>query len=224
MKEELIKIAEYFESLEQQIAALRVQVEDLQKVLAQKDETLNNLSVQMQTMLQRMEEFEAREPEVEVELMVDDNDDEELQPEVENSSESEIEAETAITQEPAINPEPEVQTDVEPEVQADVETEVQADVKEESMPKAEAEHQMPIQTSLFGAPVVDIRHAISLGDRFLFQRELFDNNGEQMQKVLNEIDRFTSFDEAIHYIEQFGWDKTNRTYELFVNVLHRRFN
>lgn len=76
-----------------------------------------------------------------------------------------------------------------------------------------------------GAPVDDIRKAISLGDRFLFVRELFDNNGEKLQTTLDELNKLSSLDEAVAYIDKhFAWDKENKTYLLFENVLKRRFN
>ena len=70
----------------------------------------------------------------------------------------------------------------------------------------------------------DIRRAISLGDRFLFQRELFAGNGEKMQKALDELNELKSMDEAVQYIAHFEWDKDSSTYELFINVLKRRFS
>lgn len=85
--------------------------------------------------------------------------------------------------------------------------------------------QKPVQASLFGAPVTDIRHAISLGDRFLFQRELFGGKGELMQKTIDKLNGLNSLGEALSYIhDNFSWDKDSSTYELFVNVLRRRFN
>lgn len=74
------------------------------------------------------------------------------------------------------------------------------------------------------AGVSDIRRAISLGDRFLFQRELFAGNGEKMQKALDELNELKSLDEAVQYIARFEWDKDSSTYELFINVLKRRFS
>ena len=72
--------------------------------------------------------------------------------------------------------------------------------------------------------VTDLRHAISLGDRFLFQRELFSQNGELMQKTLDVLNKQAHFDAAIAYIDKhFDWDKESPTYELFINALHRRF-
>ena len=83
----------------------------------------------------------------------------------------------------------------------------------------------PLQTSLFGTAVEDIRQAISLGDRFLFQRELFAGNGELMQKTLDEINALGSLNEAMDYVlDNFDWDKESTAVQLFENVLKRRFS
>ena len=82
---------------------------------------------------------------------------------------------------------------------------------------------VPQQTSLFGAPVTDIRQAVSIGDRFLFQRELFAGNAERLQQTLTELNALSTLDEAIAFVDKFGWDKQTPTYELFINVLRRRF-
>ena len=69
---------------------------------------------------------------------------------------------------------------------------------------------------------VDIRQMISLGDRFLFQRELFGQNGEKMQRSLDEINQCATEQEALDYVERhFEWDKKSPTYELFINAIHR---
>ena len=82
----------------------------------------------------------------------------------------------------------------------------------------------PQQTSLFGAAVEDIRQAISLGDRFLFQRELFAGNGELMQKTLDELNALGSLEEAMDYVaDNFEWDSDSTAVQLFENVLKRRF-
>ena len=92
----------------------------------------------------------------------------------------------------------------------------------EPAPQPEAPR-APQQTSLFGAAVTDIRQAVSIGDRFLFQRELFGGNAEKLQQTLTELNALHSFDEAVAFIERFGWDRQSPTYELFTNVLRRRF-
>lgn len=85
--------------------------------------------------------------------------------------------------------------------------------KEEVSPKA----------AIYGKPVDDIRQAISLGDRFLYQRELFGQNAELMQKTLTELNELGSFEEAVDYISQFNWDQESSTYQQFLVTLHRRF-
>ena len=91
-------------------------------------------------------------------------------------------------------------------------------------PTQPAKGAQPLQTSLFGTAVEDIRQAISLGDRFLFQRELFAGNGELMQKTLDEINSLNSLSEAMDYVlDNFEWDKESTAVQLFENVLKRRF-
>jgi hypothetical protein len=78
--------------------------------------------------------------------------------------------------------------------------------------------------SMYGPQVSDIRQAISLGDRFLFQRELFGQSGEKLQKTLDTINQMGSFDQALDYLDQnFNWDKEATAYTLFITALHRRF-
>ena len=92
-------------------------------------------------------------------------------------------------------------------------------------PTQPAKGAQPLQTSLFGTAVEDIRQAISLGDRFLFQRELFAGNGELMQKTLDEINSLNSLSEAMDYVlDNFEWDKESTAVQLFENVLKRRFS
>ncbi len=90
---------------------------------------------------------------------------------------------------------------------------VAAPIEETSSPKA----------AVYGKAVDDIRQAISLGDRFLYQRELFGQNAELMQKALTELNALGSFEEAMNYIRQFGWDTESSTYQQFIVTLHRRF-
>ena len=78
--------------------------------------------------------------------------------------------------------------------------------------------------NMYGPQVSDIRQAISLGDRFLFQRELFGQSGEKLQKTLDAINQMGSFNEALDYLDQnFNWDKEATAYNLFITALHRRF-
>ena len=80
------------------------------------------------------------------------------------------------------------------------------------------------KAAVYGKAVSDIRQAISLGDRFLYQRELFGQNAELMQRTLTEINELGSFDEAMSYIgSHFQWDTESNSYQQFIVSLHRRF-
>ena len=80
------------------------------------------------------------------------------------------------------------------------------------------------KAAIYGKAVDDIRQAISLGDRFLYQRELFGQNAELMQKTLNELNELSSYDAAVAYIsDYFQWDTESSTYQQFLVTLHRRF-
>ena len=87
---------------------------------------------------------------------------------------------------------------------------------------AQEENASP-KAAIYGKAVADIRQAISLGDRFLYQRELFGQNAELMQKTLTELNALGSFDEAMEYIRRFGWDTESNSYQQFIVTLHRRF-
>ena len=91
--------------------------------------------------------------------------------------------------------------------------------------KVAAEESVAPKANLYGKPVDDIKQAIALGDRFLFQRELFRQNVELMQRTFADINALHSFDEAIAYLDKrFDWDKESNTYALFLTALHRRFS
>ena len=98
-------------------------------------------------------------------------------------------------------------------------------VKEEPQPEPEPvkEEVVSPKAAVYGKAVSDIRQAISLGDRFLYQRELFGQNAELMQRTLTELNTLGSFDEAVAYINRFGWDTESSTYQQFIVTLHRRF-
>lgn len=216
---ELIK---YFEALEARLAAQEERIAKLEKVVGESmpmlvemqhntDEIKGHLAA-MQQILDEAMQAEA-EPEVEVELVYPE--DEEATVEL---------PQEAPAAEPVVEPAAEPVAEPEPVVE-------EKPVAEPEQPKAEAESEQPKaesprapqQTSLFGAPVSDIRQAVSIGDRFLFQRELFLGNAEKLQQTLTELNGLHSLDEAVAFIEQFGWDKQSSTYELFLNVLRRRF-
>ena len=234
--EQLIQsITAYTTALEQKISALEVRVAQLEQQIEEANETIGRLGERLEAKGERLEE-----PEIEVELIMNDEEESPLQLPLEGEGEEPIEtleivAEPVAEPEPVVEPEPIVELEpvvehapvvVEPVVEEPVAEKpaVVEPVVEKPVVEKPAPRPMPQQTSLFGTAVEDIRQAISLGDRFLFQRELFAGNGELMQKTLDEINALGSLSEAVTYIQDnFEWDKESTAVQLFENVLKRRF-
>ena len=228
---ELIK---YFEALEARLAAQDAKIAALEQRLAEKDQRLadmnDNLNSVLQVLPALIENVESikqmlnegvqvsAEPDVEVELVYPE--DEEATVELPQEAPA-AESEPAPQPEPVAEPEPQPEQVVEqPAPEPIVEQPKPEPAAEQPKPEAP---RAPQQTSLFGTPVTDIRQAVSIGDRFLFQRELFGGNAEKLQQTLTELNNLHSLDEAIALVDKFGWDKQSPTYELFLNVLRRRF-
>ena len=218
-------ITAYAEALEQKISALEQRVSNLQLTVdslqatnEQLQSTINTLQAELAALAAAGVVAQTTEPEVEIELVIGE------EPELlDEPAEEPIEEESVAEPQEELEPleilEPLETLDLE----APQETPVEA-IAEES--KAEpSPRPIPQQTSLFGSAVEDIRQAISLGDRFLFQRELFAGNGELMQKTLDEINSLNSLSEAMDYVlNNFEWDKESTAVQLFENVLKRRFS
>ena len=228
------ELIQYFQALEARLAAQDAKIAALEQRLAEKDQRLadinDNLNSVMQVLPALSENIDSikqmlnegvqvtAEPDVEVELVYPE--DEEATVELPQETPA-AEPEPAPQPEPIAEPEPQPEQVVEQPAPEPVVEQPQPEPAAEQ-PKPEAPH-VPQQTSLFGTPVTDIRQAVSIGDRFLFQRELFGGNAEKLQQTLTELNNLHSLDEAVALVDKFGWDKQSPTYELFLNVLRRRF-
>ncbi len=122
-----------------------------------------------------------------------------------------------VVEEPVIEPEPE------PIVEEPVIEEPIIEPEPVAEPEPVKEEVASPHAAMYGKAVDDIRLAISLGDRFLYQRELFGQNAELMQRTLAELNELHSFDEALNYISRFNWDTESNSYQQFIVTLHRRF-
>lgn len=229
-------ISAYAEALEQKLSALEQRVAQLEDNLKQeseeakrREELIAALQAEVATLAATGVVAQASEPEVEIELIVEEsgmlNMSEE--PAEEPAEEPEVEA-------PIEEPMADVKTEAEEEIEVEeeatntpAEEAVAEPQQEQPQPQPTPSHTatiQPQQTTLFGASVEDIRQAISLGDRFLFQRELFAGNGELMQKTLDELNALGSLEEAMDYVaDNFEWESDSTAVQLFENVLKRRF-
>ena len=198
------------QAAEARIAALEAEKEKNQRVLtalkADIEELQSRPYVEMED---EDEDFEVEEPIEEEEVVAKEV--------AEEPVAEEPVAEAPVAEAPKVE-EPVVE---EPKVEEPKAEEPQQELFEE--PVAEKEPAAP-KAMLYGKPVDDIRLAISLGDRFLYQRELFGQNAELMLRTLTEINELHSFDEAMTYIRsRFQWDTESNSYQQFIVSLHRRF-
>lgn len=81
-----------------------------------------------------------------------------------------------------------------------------------------------ISSNLANKKIDDIKQAISIGDRFRFQRELFRGNGEDMNKTLTYLNLLATQNEALSFLQsKYGWTSDNETAEDFYQIVRRRF-
>ena len=193
------EVIRYFESIEARLA-------EQEQRLAAQDERLAALEAELTELKNRP----APEPQV-VEKVV------EKVVEVEKPVEV---IKEVVVEKPVVVP---VEEPTSRDLEASKEEPIVTEPEPEPIKEEPAKELASPNAALYGKAVTDIRQAISLGDRFLYQRELFGQNAELMQRTLTELDALSSFDEAVNYISRFGWDQESPTYQQFLVTLHRRF-
>ena len=224
-------LQEYTSSLEQQLRVLT--------------DRLDKAEHEIEALRGQLEELVNKEPEVEVELLVADEDqplDEVLespaeekpiqpatQPIVELSNQ-EVPAQETPVQDVPVQETPAQEKPVQEVHEVEFRPAEEAATVHEPVfvPQAKEEaHTEPAnveKNSVSAPPISDIRKAISIGDRFLFQRELFASDGEKMNKTIDALNKMDSLDEAKAYIEKhFHWDSESQATQLFMSLLNRRF-
>ncbi len=72
--------------------------------------------------------------------------------------------------------------------------------------------------------ISDLKQAISIADRFRFQRELFGGNGEKMSETIATLNNMLSIKEALDHISiTLQWDNENPVVKDFITILKRKF-
>lgn len=92
---------------------------------------------------------------------------------------------------------------------------------------AQLHPQTPAHT-LQGPPVTDIKAAISINDKLLFVKDLFNGYGMAYGEAIELVNRCKSFDEAdrflkSNYVVKNSWGDKPNTVDKFYAILHRRF-
>jgi hypothetical protein len=78
------------------------------------------------------------------------------------------------------------------------------------------------RAAVIGHPVHSLKKAIGLNDRFMYTRELFENNSDKFDKAIEALDKAQNIIDAIEYLEQnFKWKKTDASLK-FMELVKRR--
>lgn len=78
------------------------------------------------------------------------------------------------------------------------------------------------RAALIGHPVHSLKKAIGLNDRFMYTRELFENNAAIFDKTIDALDKAENIIEAVKYLENnFKWKKNDASLK-FMELVKRR--
>lgn len=94
-------------------------------------------------------------------------------------------------------------------------------------PLAEEQHKTVLNDVLAEAnppASLDLKRIISLNDRYLFQRELFNNDRHKMNNMMLKLNAFDTYDEVEAYLrEHTNWNFEDDTVNDFLMALQRGF-
>ena len=89
---------------------------------------------------------------------------------------------------------------------------------------AENKKRKDLATKLQGKPVSDINKIISLNEKIQFIQMLFKGDSLLYKKTIDALNSFDNIEMAIDFFNQnFDWDKNNKHYISFVELISRRF-
>ena len=81
-----------------------------------------------------------------------------------------------------------------------------------------------ISSVLANKKIEDIKQGINIGDRFRFQRELFNGNGEVMNKTIAYLNQLQKYEEAMSFLKaKFNWTADNNHADDFMQIVKRRY-
>ncbi len=73
-------------------------------------------------------------------------------------------------------------------------------------------------------PLNNINHAVGINDRFLYQKELFNNDKDLYKLTIERINNAESYEQAMDYLNSnFEWDEESATTQKFLELVKRKF-
>jgi hypothetical protein len=80
-----------------------------------------------------------------------------------------------------------------------------------------------VESKLTNGPISSLRASIGINDRFLFIREIFENNAEKYNTIIDHLDKLETIQQAVEYLKANLTMEKNDTSMKFVDLLKRRF-
>lgn len=82
-----------------------------------------------------------------------------------------------------------------------------------------------VSSKMQSKPIKDINSAIGLNDKFIFIRELFNNNKDQYLETIQVLNNFDTFENAVSFLdENFDWDSEDPNYERLKELVRRKYS
>jgi len=92
----------------------------------------------------------------------------------------------------------------------------------EILEKFKNEHD--ISSRINRTPISNLKNAISINDRMMFTRELFNNNNEKFFSTIDAINNMTALEEALEYLnDKINLETSSLSLEKFMELVYRRF-
>ncbi|MBN2275583.1 MAG: hypothetical protein JXR41_01850 [Bacteroidales bacterium] len=89
------------------------------------------------------------------------------------------------------------------------------------------QQQVPYQnlsSRLHEQPVTDLAKAIGINERFLYIRELFDNDAKKYEQAIQIINNAPNFNEAYNYmIREYTWDMDSEMVQELLEIIRRKY-
>lgn len=96
-------------------------------------------------------------------------------------------------------------------------------VQKDHLLNNDADNNKVVKIDLNNGPISNLRSSIGLNDRFLFIREIFANNTEKYDTIIDQLDKMKTLQQAVDFLKANLILQKNETSMKFVEFLKRRF-
>ena len=80
-----------------------------------------------------------------------------------------------------------------------------------------------LSTKLKSKPITNIADAIGINDKFIFIKELFNDDADKYNKTIEVLNNATNFNDAYNYLMgNFNWDMDNSLVQILLDLIRRK--